>query len=202
MVGLLADADLLGRPLDRLLGAALPEIFLVTAVALVIAVLGVAMGLGARWRWPASISWPVLARVTPLFAGEFGLKILYEGVTWLGFRGVEGLGAFDRLVFDRLLGGIIQGVLAFVRACGGVDRRVFDAFAQSLATVTLAVVRAAGRVDVRRFDAAVRDLGRGILSLGQRVRCAQTGHIENYLLMALVWGLGVLLVAVLATFIR
>jgi NADH-quinone oxidoreductase subunit L len=200
-IGLLADADLLGRPLDRLLGATLPEMFLVSLLALAIAVIGVAMGLGARRLWSTSISWPALERVMALFAGEFGLKALYEGITWLGFRVVEGLGAFDRLVFDTLLSRIVQGVLAFVHACGGVDRRVFDAFAQSLATVTLAVVRAAGRFDVRHFDAAVHDLGRSILSLGQRVRGAQTGHIENYLLMALVWVLGILLVAVLATFV-
>jgi len=55
---------------------------------------------------------------------------------------------------------------------------------------------------VRQLDAAVRDLDRGIFVLSQRVRVAQTGRIENYLLMAFAWGLGVLLVAVVATFVR
>jgi hypothetical protein len=93
-------------------------------------------------------------------------------------------------------------VLAFTRVCAGIDRRVFDAFATLLASATLAVVRASGRFDVRRIDVAVRDIGRGFLALGQRVRVAQTGRIENYLLAALVWGLGVLAIAVLATFLR
>src|SRR5712692_7380381 len=201
-IGLLADAALLGHPLEHLLGVPLPEVPIVTILALATAVGGVVMGLGARLRWPASVSWPVLNRVTPLFAGEFGLKVLYQEVTRLGFRVVAWLGAFDRQVFDTLLGGIVAGVLAFIRGCGSIDRRVFDAFARMLADGTLAVVRASGRFDVRRFDAAVRDLGRGILGLGQRVRVAQTGRIENYLLMAFAWGLGVLLVAVAATFVR
>ncbi len=201
-IGLLADAALLGHPLEHLLGVPLPEVPIVTILALATAVGGVVMGLGARLRWPASVSWPVLNRVTPLFAGEFGLKVLYQEVTRLGFRVVAWLGAFDRQVFDTLLGGIVAGVLAFIRGCGSIDRRVFDAFARMLADGTLAVVRASGRFDVRRFDAAVRDLGRGILALGQRVRVAQTGRIENYLLMAFAWGLGVLLVAVAATFVR
>ncbi len=201
-IGLLADAALLGHPLERLLGAPLPEVTIVTILALGTAMVGAVMGLGARLRWPASVSWPILNWVTPLFAGEFGLKVLYQEVTRLGFRVVAWLGAFDRRVFDTLLGGIVKGVLALVRGCGSIDRRVFDAFARMLADGTLAVVRASGRFDVRRVDAAVRDLGRGILALGQRVRVAQTGRIENYLLMAFAWGLGVLLVAVVATFAR
>ena len=201
-IGLLADAALLGHPLEHLLGMPLPEVPIVTILALATAVGGVVMGLGARLRWPASVSWPVLNRVTPLFAGEFGLKVLYQEVTRLGFWVVDWLGVFDRQVFDTLLGGIVAGVLAFVRGCGSIDRRVFDAFARMLADGTLAVVRASGRFDVRRFDAAVRDLGRGILALGQRVRVAQTGRVENYLFMAFAWGLGVLLVAVAATFVR
>jgi NADH-quinone oxidoreductase subunit L len=175
-VGLLADAALLGHPLEQLLGVVIPEVSLVTFLALSIAGIGIAMGLWARHHWPASISWPVLNWAAPLFAGEFGLKAFYQACTWLGFWIAELLGAFDR--------------------------RVFDAFATALAHATLMMVRAAGRFDVRQLDAAVRDLGRGILALGQRVRVAQTGRIENYLLMALVWGLGVLLVAVVATFVR
>ena len=137
-----------------------------------------------------------------MFAGEFGLKAFYQGITRSGFWVVDWLGAFDRQVFNTLLGGIVAGVQAFIRGCGSIDRRVFDAFARMLADGTLAAVRASGRFDVRWFDAEVRDLGRGILALGQRVRVAQTGRIENYLFMAFAWGLGVLLVAVVATFVR
>ncbi len=147
--GLLADADLLGRPLDRLLGVSIPEVIIVTIYALSIALLGAALGLGARLRWPAYASWPAVNRVEPLFAGEFGLKAFYQGITRSGFWVVDWLGAFDRQVFNTLLGGIVAGVQAFIRGCGSIDRRVFDAFARMLADGTLAAVRASGRFDVR-----------------------------------------------------
>ncbi|MEO6892725.1 MAG: hypothetical protein ABI456_23445, partial [Ktedonobacteraceae bacterium] len=166
------------------------------------AVIGVAAGLWARQRWPASLSWPLLNRAAPLLAGEFGLKVLYQALTQFSFWIVARLGAFDRRVFDTALGGIVKGVLVFTRVCAGIERQVFDAFAGALASATLVAVRASGRFDVRRFDGAVRDIGQGFLTLGQRVRVAQTGRIENYLLVALAWGLVVLAIAVLATFLR
>lgn len=201
-IGLLANATLLGRPLEHLLGAPVPEVVIVTILALSIAVIGAALGLGARLRWPASISWPLFAWTTPLFASEFGLQPFYRALTRLYFWAVQGLGTFDRRVFDTLLGGIVRGVLAFIRACASIDRHVFDAFAGALAQATLTVVRASGRFDVRRIDVAVQDIGQGFLTLGRRIRVAQTGRVENYLLLALAWGLGVVVVAVLATFIR
>src|SRR5260370_6559888 len=180
-IGLLSDAALLGHPLEHLLGVPLPEVPIVTILALATAVGGVVMGLGARLRWPASVSWPVLNRVTPFVAGEFGLKVLYQEVTRLGFRVVAWLGAFDRQVFDTLLGGIVAGVLAFIRGCGSIDRRVSDAFARMLADGTLAVVRASGRFAVPQLVNAVRELGRGHLDLGPRGRDEKTGRFENYL---------------------
>ena len=201
-IGLLADASLLGRPLEHLLGASISDFPIVTLVALSIAVVGVVAGLAARQRWPASVSWPIFKRVTPLFAGEFGLMALYRALAAFFLWAVEWLGAFDRRVFDTALGGIVRGVLVFTRACAGIDRSVFDAFAGVLARATLAIVRASGRFDVRRFDGAVRDIGQGFLALGQRVRVAQTGRIENYLLAALTWGLGVLAVAVLVALLH
>jgi hypothetical protein len=52
------------------------------------------------------------------------------------------------------------------------------------------------------LDAALGDLSEGILAFSQRARALQTGRIENYLLAALVWGLGVIAIAVLATIVR
>jgi NADH-quinone oxidoreductase subunit L len=201
-IGLLANAALLGRPLAHLLGRSAFDFPIVTLLALSIAVIGVAVGLWARQRWPALISWPVFNRVAPLFTGEFGLKPLYSALTQFFFWLVERLGAFDRRFFDTAQSGIVRGMLIFIRACAGIDRRVFDAFASALASTTLAAVRASGRFDVRRIDAAVRDIGQGFLTLGQRVRVAQTGRIENYLLAALAWGLGALAIAVLFSFIH
>ena len=201
-IGLLANAALLGRPLEHLLGATISDNTLVTVLALGAAFIGVVVGLAARQRWPAMVSWPVLARVAPLFGSEFGLKPLYRALAQVYFWLVERLGAFDRRVFDTTLNGIVKGFFAVIQACAGIDRRVFDAFASALANGTLALVRATGRFDARRFDGAVRDIGRSVLTLGQRVRVAQTGRIENYLLVALAWGLGALAIAVLAAFLR
>jgi len=175
-LGLMVDAPLLGRPLDQLLGTVLPEVPTATILALSVTIIGVLVGLWARRTWPASIEWPALRVVVPLFLGEFGLKALYRVLSQLGFVVVKGFGAFDR--------------------------QVFDAFAGGLARATLALVRASGRFDAQWIDAAVKDVGEGILALGQRVRGVQTGRIENYLLLVMVWGLGVIALAVLAVFIR
>ncbi len=175
-LGLLADAALLGYPLSRLLGESIPDVPLVTTLALAIAVAGVAAGLWARQVWPRFVVWPVLEHVTKLFTGELGFKTLYRVFTQLGFWIIGWLGTFDRVVFDTLTRSLVRGVLFVVRACAGIDRRA--------------------------LDAALRDLGAGILAFSQRVRALQTGRIENYLLAVLVWGLGVIAIAVLAAIVR
>ncbi len=175
-LGLLADAALLGSPLSRLLGERIPDVPLVTALALALAVAGVAAGLWARQVWPRFVVWPVLEPVTKLFTGELGFKTLYRVITQLGFWIIGWLGTFDRVIFDTLTRSLVRGVLFVVRACAGIDRRA--------------------------LDAALRDLGAGILAFSQRVRALQTGRIENYLLAVLVWGLGVIAIAVLAAIVR
>ncbi len=175
-LGLLADAALLGSPLSRLLGERIPDVPLVTALALALAVAGVAAGLWARQVWPRFVVWPVLEPVTKLFTGELGFKTLYRVITQLGFWIIGWLGTFDRVIFDTLTRSLVRGVLFVVRACAGIDRRA--------------------------LDAALRDLGAGILAFSQRVRALQTGRIENYLLAVFVWGLGVIAIAVLATIVR
>jgi NADH-quinone oxidoreductase subunit L len=201
-LGLLADAALLGHPLNRLLGTAIPDVPVATSIALAVAVIGVLVGLWARRVWPAALVWPVLRPVTPLFVSEFGLKALYRFLARSAFWAAERLGTFDRLVFDTLINVIVQGMLGFTRIFSGIDRRIFDAFAGVLARATLATVQASGRFDARRIDAVMGGLGRGILAFGQRVRAVQTGRIENYLLAVFVWGLGVIIVAVLAALVR
>jgi len=175
-LGLLANASILGHPLAKLLHAPVPDLPAVTALALSVAVLGTAAGLWARQVWPIVVNWPLLEPVAPVLRGELGFKELYYLLTRLFFWFVEALGRFDRLVFDT--------------------------FAQALAGATLALIRASARFDARRLDAAVRDLGRGILVVGQRVRVFQSGRVENYLLIVFLWGLGVIAIAVLAAVVR
>ena len=174
-IGLLVNAAIFGQPLARLLAVGSPDVLTATVITLAIAVIGVVLGLYARHVWSTLVEWPILSSVRSLFGGEFGLKVLYSTLTQASFWLVRQLGTFDRVVFD--------------------------AFAETMTKATLVFVRAVGRFDVQRLDAAVRDMGQSILTLGQRVRVLQTGRIENYLLVVFVWGLGVLAVAVVATFV-
>ncbi len=175
-IGLLANASLIGQPLARLLNVAAPDALTATIITLAIAVLGVILAFVARNRWPTRVERPLLTPVMPLFMSEFGLKSLYTLIAQGGIWLVQQVAIFDRVVFDGFAELITRATLAFIRACG--------------------------RFDVRRVDTAVRDLGQGILTLGQRIRVLQTGRIENYLLIVFVWGLGVIAVAVLATLVR
>lgn len=200
--GLLADAALLGHPLDRLLGVLAPNVPSATALTLSVALLGVGIGAWARFTWPRTVVWPILQGVAPLFTAEFGLKELYRLITRAGFAIVYALDAFDHRVFDTLVAAIVATFRGSTRFLSGFDRRVFDAFASTLARLTLLIVRASGRFDLRQIDGAVQDFGRDVLAFGQRVRVLQTGRIENYLLIVFVWGIGVLALAVIALVVR
>lgn len=175
-LGLLADAALLGNPLSRFLGAATPESAAATALGLGVAVVGVTLGLWARRAWPASLVWPPIQKVVPIFAGEFGMVALYAMLGRAGIRVSLAFSSFDRLVFDAAAGKIASG--------------------------TLRLIRAGARFDLRRLDAFSTGIGDGLISAGQRLRALQTGHIENYLLMLFVWSLGALVLAAIFLFIR
>jgi len=201
-LGLLLNATLLDQPLSHLLQGRIPDVPTATVLTLALAVLGVAIGLLARFAWPGSLVWPALQTIQPLLLGEFGFKALYRLVAQLGLRFAALLDTFDATVFGTLNRGAVNGLLALVHACAAFDSHTFERFAGAIARATVSVVRVSGRVDVHGFDDTVKDLGQNILALGQRVRVLQTGHIENYLLLVFVWGIGVVALAVLATLIR
>ncbi|GAC1349339.1 MAG: NADH-quinone oxidoreductase subunit L [Ktedonobacteraceae bacterium] len=175
-LGLLLNATLLGQPLSHLLGGRILDAPTATVLTLAIAILGVVVGLLARFAWPQSLVWPALQTVQPLLIGEFGFKALYRLVAHFGLRSAALLASFDAHTFER--------------------------FAGAIAKATLEVVRVSGLVDLHGFDDTVKDLGQTILAFSQRVRVLQTGRIENYLLLVFVWGIGVVALAVLATLIR
>ena len=228
VVGLLANADVLGRPLSQLLGTDAPESGAATALALLVAVAGVALGIWARLIWSTAVVWPPLARVAPLLRSEFGLTRLYRAISGLGLARVAMLSAFDRRTFDSLgrrLGGALlhfirilslfdrrvfdplgarvsRLVRAIVRQLGAVDHRVFDAAAAWAAATMLAAIRAGARFDLRWIDAAFTALGHTLLAASQRLRWLQTGRIENYLLAVFVWGLGAIALAAIVLVLR
>lgn len=202
VVGLLADSPIVGRPLPELFRAEAPESTLVTILAIGIAVVGVAVGLWARRVWSDTIVWPVLRPVAPLIASEFGLIPLYRGIQRSVLAFANGLGAFDRHVFDPIGEWATRGTLRTIAALSTVDQRVFDAAATGIAKATLAIIRAALNFDLRRVDAAFTNFGRGLLAISQRLRGIQTGRIENYLVAVFVWGLGALVLAVIAAALR
>ncbi|GHP01166.1 hypothetical protein KSF_112130 [Reticulibacter mediterranei] len=188
--------------LASLLGGQVPDVPTATLLTLSITIIGVILGLGGRTLWPLAFVWPGLRRFQPLLQAEFGFKALYRLIAHAGQEGARRLENIDHALFDTFNTGIITGLLALTRACAGIDRKVFDAFARVMTRAIMTLVQASGRFDLQGLDAAANTLGQRILTLSQRVRRIQTGRIENYLLLVFCWGVGVLVLAVLATVIR
>jgi len=173
---LLANAALIGSPLAHLLNSTPVDVPIATTITLIIAFVGVIIGIVARLVWPRYIVWPVLRPVSSILAGEFGLRAVYALIARFGLWSAKRLYAFDQFVFDGLANGLVRA--------------------------TLSMIKASELFDSRGINAAVTDMGRGILALGQRIRVLQTGHIENYLFVALLWSVGVIAVALVAAFIH
>lgn len=195
---LLLDTPLLGSPLERLLGASTPEAPVVTALALLVAAVGVLAGLAARLAWPRRVVWPVVSPVAAGLRAEWGLRPLYRALAAGGRQVAFAAGALDRAIFDRLGDGAATLVRTLSRGGGLFDRAIFDRAATWLATGVLALVAAGGAFDLRRVDAAVRGGARALLAASQRLRRVQTGMVGNYLFAIVAWSLGVLVVALLA----
>lgn len=197
--GLLINATITGRPLTRLLNAEVPEVGVVTALALITAVVGVSAGLWARVLWPKTLVWPVLWRVAPVLRSEFGLIPVYRSLAQASLRFAGLAGNFDRRIFDPAGERLATAFRVFIGAAARFDLVTFDRIGRASARGTLRLIGAMNRFDLGRLDALVRRVGEGLLDLGQRVRRFQTGRIENYLLMIFIWGLVVITAALIAT---
>lgn len=176
VLGLLADAPLIGRPLGRLLGQATPDVSTATALGLLVALVGVALGLAGRWMSPRRIVWPALQPIAPVLNDEFGLISAYRGIADLSMALAAALARFDRAGFDR--------------------------FAGTMARATLGLVQTADRFDVADVNATVLRLAGDVLAVGQRVRRVQTGEVDHYLLAIAGWSLALVVVAVIALALR
>lgn len=192
----LAGATVVGEPIARLLGRPVPDAGAATIAALALAGVGVVAGIIARRRWPSAVVWPAWAG--PLLRAEIGLRPLAERVASWSVQGASGIAAFDRGVFEHVAGASAAGAIVLVHGAQAVDRAIFDRAADAVSTWTLTAIRSASRFDRRRVDAFVGWLAASITTFSERARRLQTGRIENYLLPVFVWGLVVVLVALLA----
>ncbi|MBF6590567.1 MAG: NADH-quinone oxidoreductase subunit L [Ktedonobacterales bacterium] len=176
VVVLVIDGPVAGRPLERLLGVSTPELAIVTVWALVLAGLGLLLGLLIRAVWPDRVAWPVIGWTAPLVASEYGLRPLYQGIA--------------------------RGGLLFARALAAVDRQVFDRIADLAAGSLLIFVRGLRRLDLRGVEGGIQAAARGILAVSQRARRVQTGMVGNYLLVIFYWGLGIVALAAIWLAVR
>jgi hypothetical protein len=132
-----------------------------------------------------------------LLQQEFGFRPLYHFLATGGLWASNGLSRFDQRVWNSGVNRVVQAILLSASTLlSRLDQRIFDAFASAAARVTLVVIRASGYFDVRALDAAFTRMGEDILVLSQRLRRWQTGRIENYLLVIIIWGVGILTLAV------
>jgi hypothetical protein len=198
VLGLLLNSALLGRPLEGLIDAVTSHSLLATMLALLIAVVGIILGLGARYRWPLTVIWPPMRSLAPLFAGEFGLSWVYERAGTVALSLVLFASNLDRRIFDPIGARGADAVRELVAAARVIDHSVFDALSGVAAQRTLDLVRASLQLDRRGPDGAVRRGGAALLALGQSVRGFQTGGVGNYLLGLFIWGLAVIALALVA----
>ena len=187
-LALLATALALAlRPLDRLLGAAIPENRIGLAVALLAAAAGLVMG------W----SVPVARLLGPLrTSADTGFRVA---------GGLDALVVRPALVLAtlaaRLDGAILRGVFAVGRGTLGVARvanRVDagdHAAVMGVGRVSLALAALSRRTDEGGIDRAIADLVRGTRNLGAQARRLQSGFVSRELVVAV--GGGMLLVVLL-----
>ncbi|HZA21700.1 MAG TPA: hypothetical protein VFA32_03705, partial [Dehalococcoidia bacterium] len=165
---------------------------------LLAALVGIILGLGARYLWPSAVTWLPLRSLAPLFAGEFGLGWAYGRISALTLSLGSFASAIDRRGFDPVGARGAAVVRELVAAASIIDRSVFDALSSLVAQRTLGLVRASIQLDRRGLEGAVQRGGAALLALGQSVRGLQTGGVGNYLLGLFIWGLVVIALALVA----
>ncbi len=184
---LAAALGLARRPLDRLLGATIPENSLGLALALLASTTGLVLG------W----SMPVARLLGPLrTSAETGFRVA-GGLDALAVRPALALA----VLAARLDGAILRGIFAVGRGALGVAR-VADrvdagdhAAVMGVGQASLALASLSRRIDEGGIDRAIADLVRGTRDLGARARRLQSGFVSRELVIAV--GGGVLLVVLL-----
>jgi len=175
------------RPLDRLLGAAIPE----NSLGLALALLAAAAGLLGGWFLP------VARLLGPLrVPAEAGFRVA-GGLDALVVRPALVLAALAA----RLDGAILRGVFAVGRGALGVARIADRVDAGDHTAVvgvgraSLALAALSRRTDEGGIDRAIASLVRGTRDLGARARRLQSGFVSRELVVAV--GGGALLVVLL-----
>lgn len=222
------DSPLLGRPLERLLDASVPEVALITGLVLLTVTVGLLAGVVFYIHGLGALrSHPLRAAAAAAEAG-FGVQALYGFLTRSGAMWGDWFRRFDQRVFDPVARGAARTAtraavtlaridtrafiplgdalaLAVRRAAAGArrtDALVFDRLVDAMTRHTLAILQASRRFDIRRVDAVFDALATSVSAAGQRLRVTTTGRVYNYFVVVFVWGLGALATALFATAIR
>ena len=184
---LAATLGLALRPIDRLLGATIPE----NSIGLALALFAAALGLVLGWFGPvARLLGPVRA------PAEAGVRVA-DGFSTLVVRPVLALAALAA----RFDGAILRGVFAVGRGALGIARTADrvdagdHAAVVGVGRVSLALAALSRRTDEGGIDRAIADLVRGTRVLGTRARRLQSGFVSRELVVAV--GGGMLLVVLL-----
>ncbi len=190
LTGLALLAAALGlalRPLDRLLGAAIPENSIGLAGALLAAALGLVLG------WFA----PVARLLGPLRASaEAGFRVV-GGLDVLLVRPALALATLAARLDAAILRGVFavgRGALSVARFADRVDSGDHAAVV-GVGQASLALASLSRRTDEGGIDRAIADLVRGTRDLGARARRLQSGFVSRELVIAV--GGGLLLVVLL-----
>lgn len=186
LVGLLADARIVGQPLSALLGIHEQASALATRVALAVAAFGVVIGLLLYRRSLASLRVSMLGAIALRLGGYLDVRRAYCLVADAVLTSSRFAEAVERRVFARMTEGVVRRVRDAARRVATFDRRIFDASAARIARATRRFIRANERFDRRRLDNAVRSFGEGLSVASERLRGLQTGQVGNYLLVLFV----------------
>lgn len=172
MLTFLANARILGRPLERLLGLHAPESLLPAALSLGVAAIGFAAPIWAQSRRPTEVAWRFIRPLAPFFKSEIFLVPAYEAFSDVSLTLVVWSGWFDRNLFDRL--------------------------ADSISNVFRRIIGALAAFNENAVDRSIHWSASELISFSEIARKVQTGRIENYLLGIILWALVLVAVSVLS----
>jgi len=184
---------LLGNPFHRFVGhgfEALPVNYLVMGLSIVVACGGLGLGYLLYGRQPLLAGQPdPLTRLGPVYTllrNKYYVDELYQA-TFVRATILVGdvFGAFDRIVIDGVVNGVARAAVATADGLWRfVDVPVIDGLVNLIGRAGALFSALWGWFDTVAVDGLVNGLGTATQRLGQWLRGMQTGRLQNYLLIA------------------